>query len=201
MMTLTIAEHFAKHGWAYIPNLADKYECDILTKHLLFLKSEGRLKADKQCVLSGSIYGEPLLDKFLDLNRSKISSLINVPLLPTYTYARLYNKNEVLNFHKDRPSCEISATITLGHDKNSSIWPFFFSKTDKHTDVHRQIIEVGGAVLYRGMDLWHWREKYTGRWQAQVFLHYVDANGPNADLAYDGRAKLGDKKRIKNVRE
>jgi hypothetical protein len=28
----------------------------------------------------------------------------------------------------------------------------------------------------------HWREKYTeGQWQAQVFLHYVDANGPHAE--------------------
>lgn len=198
---LNVEQHFAKHGWAYVPNLVDKYECEMLTNHLLSLKNEGRLKPDKQCTLSGSIYGESLLDKFLDLNRSKISSLINISLLPTYTYARLYNKNEVLNIHKDRPSCEISATITLGHDKKSSIWPFFFSKTDKHTDVHRQIIEVGGAVLYRGMDLWHWREKYSGRWQAQVFLHYVDANGPNADLAYDGRANLGDEKRIRKVRE
>jgi PKHD-type hydroxylase len=37
----------------------------------------------------------------------------------------------------------------------------------------------------------HWREKYTeGKWQAQVFLHYVDANGKYADWKYDKRNKL-----------
>jgi hypothetical protein len=38
----------------------------------------------------------------------------------------------------------------------------------------------------------HWREKYTeGKWQAQVFLHYVDADGPHVNQKYDGRESLG----------
>jgi hypothetical protein len=42
------------------------------------------------------------------------------------------------------------------------------------------------------MDVEHWREKYTeGQWQAQVFLHYVDADGPHADQKYDKRESLG----------
>jgi hypothetical protein len=53
-------------------------------------------------------------------------------------------------------------------------------------------MQVGDAVLYRGMEVEHWREKYTeGQWQAQVFLHYVDADGPHADQKYDGREQLG----------
>jgi hypothetical protein len=53
-------------------------------------------------------------------------------------------------------------------------------------------MQVGDAVLYRGMNIEHWREKYTeGQWQAQVFLHYVDADGPHADQKYDGRTSLG----------
>jgi hypothetical protein len=53
-------------------------------------------------------------------------------------------------------------------------------------------MQVGDAVLYRGMEVEHWREKYTeGQWQAQVFLHYVDADGPHADQKYDGRTSLG----------
>ena len=90
--------------------------------------------------------------------------------------------------------------MTLGHDKKSEIWPIFFSNEREDNDPIKQIIEIGDGVIYRGMDLWHWREKYKGNWQAQIFLHYVDANGVNADLAYDGRKKLGDKNRIKDVR-
>jgi predicted 2-oxoglutarate/Fe(II)-dependent dioxygenase YbiX len=52
-------------------------------------------------------------------------------------------------------------------------------------------MNVGDAVLYQGMKKLHWREKFEGKWQAQVFLHYVDANGPNAHLKMDKRDNLG----------
>ena len=52
-------------------------------------------------------------------------------------------------------------------------------------------MNVGDAVVYKGCELYHWREKYIeGQWQAQVFLHYVDANGPHAQEKYDRRNKL-----------
>jgi hypothetical protein len=199
MENLTAAEHFEKYGWAYIPDLLDRFECEMLTHRLQSLELQGELKKDSQCPLSPSVYGDEILDKVLELTRPKMSKLINVSLLPAYTYARLYQKNDELKIHLDRPSCEISATITLGHDKNSEIWPIFFSRHRSKRNNIRKIIPIGGGVIYRGTQIWHWREKYEGNWQAQVFLHYVDANGKYADHAYDGRAKLGDKDRIKTV--
>ncbi len=53
-------------------------------------------------------------------------------------------------------------------------------------------MEIGDAVMYRGCDIYHWREPYKeGKWQAQVFLHYVDQNGPHAEWKYDKRESLG----------
>jgi hypothetical protein len=52
-------------------------------------------------------------------------------------------------------------------------------------------MEVGDAVLYRGCEKYHWRDEFKGKWQAQVFLHYVDQNGPHADWKYDKRESLG----------
>jgi hypothetical protein len=49
---------------------------------------------------------------------------------------------------------------------------------------------VGDAVLYLGMDMVHYRETFEGQWQAQVFLHWVDADGDHLDQKYDGRVKL-----------
>ena len=34
-------------------------------------------------------------------------------LVPTYSYTRLYRKGNILQRHKDRPSCEISTTLNL----------------------------------------------------------------------------------------
>jgi hypothetical protein len=59
------------------------------------------------------------------------------------------------------------------------------------TDASAIYMDVGDAVLYRGMEKYHWREKYAeGKWQAQVFLHYVDADGPYKEWIYDKRGKL-----------
>lgn len=198
---LNVEQHFAKHGWAYIPKFVDKFECDALTRHMFALKDEGKMKTDKYCPLSFGIYGDPTIDTLLEISKPKLTKLINKSLLPTYSYARIYQTNETLMLHKDRPSCEISLTITLGHDKDSEIWPFFFSKVDGYTDIHRQVIDVGGAIVYRGMDFWHWRQAYSGKWQTQMLLHYVDAEGVNADLVYDGREKLGDVIKLKKIRD
>jgi predicted 2-oxoglutarate/Fe(II)-dependent dioxygenase YbiX len=54
-------------------------------------------------------------------------------------------------------------------------------------------MDIGDAVMYRGCDIYHWREPYKeGKWQAQVFLHYVDQNGPHAEWKYDKREALGE---------
>ena len=48
------------------------------------------------------------------------------------------------------------------------------------------MLEEGDAVLYKGCEVDHWREPYTeGTKLAQVFLHYVDANGPYTEWKND----------------
>ncbi len=46
----------------------------------------------------------------------------------------------------------------------------------------------GDAVLYRGMEVPHWREKMGGNKDSyfhQIFLHYVRADGYFLEFAYD----------------
>ena len=49
---------------------------------------------------------QPMMEKYTELK-----------LLPAYTYARIYKNGDELKRHKDRFSCEISATMFLGGDK------------------------------------------------------------------------------------
>ena len=86
-------------------------------------------------------------------------------LIPTYSYARLYKKGDILKRHKDRPSCEISTTIHLGGDP----WPIFIDGTGADTviDEYKNIIkpdapegtkvllEVGDMLVYSGCELEH----------------------------------------------
>ena len=54
----------------------------------------------------------------------------------------------------------------------------------------KALLTPGDALIYRGVDLFHWREPYVGRQLVQVFLHYVDRRGPRADQKFDGRKTL-----------
>ena len=48
----------------------------------------------------------------------------------------------------------------------------------------------GDAMLYRGCECPHWRDAFDGEQCAQVFLHYVDADGPYSEWRYDKRERL-----------
>ena len=108
-------------------------------------------------------------------------------LLPCYSYLRIYGPGAVLPKHLDRPSCEVSASLALGF-RAPSLWPLCV-----HADGQDKPIGLapGDMLIYRGADVPHWREPFQGEWCAQVFLHYVDANGSYTDFRFDGRERIG----------
>ena len=126
----------------------------------------------------------------------------NLNLIPTYSYARIYEKGSILKRHKDRPSCEISTTLNLGGDP----WPIFIDPTgtnnviDEYRNIHKPDapkgikvdLEPGDMLVYSGCELEHWREEFTGNICGQVFLHYNHLNGQFANQnLYDKRPLLG----------
>lgn len=162
--------------------------CAELTAGLRRLVLDGATVSDSQCPKSDAIHGSQIFDKLLVDLLPSFEAASGRKLYPTYSYARLYAPNEELVNHVDRESCEISATITLDFD--GDVWPIFMGNADK-SDAAEIKMSIGDAVLYQGMQKHHWREKYTeGNWQAQVFLHYVDANGKYADHKFDKRGAL-----------
>jgi hypothetical protein len=94
----------------------------------------------------------------------------------------MYTLNADLKKHKDRPACEISVTVMVGSDGTK--WPIFMDDTEIN-------MEPGDAAIYLGCDIEHWREEFKGDWHAQTFLHYVDKNGVNKELAKDKRLLYG----------
>ena len=120
---------------------------------------------------------ETLLMKVMPIMKKET----NLDLIPTYSYARVYEKGSVLAKHKDRPSCEISTTLNLGGDP----WAIYLEgiKVD---------LTPGDMLIYAGHDMEHWRDEFTGNICAQVFLHYTHVNGQFADSnLYDKRPLLG----------
>ena len=141
-------------------------------------------------------YGDPTFDTLLELTRPVFEESINIPLISTYSYHRLYQTDSDLKRHKDRKSCEISATLCLGHDISNVDkkvypnynWPMWIKdETDREIPIS---LEPGDAIMYRGCEVEHWREPFIGLNHAQVFLHYNEKNGEFNNI-YDGRQALG----------
>ena len=157
---------------------------------------------DKQVPNTFSIYADPVMETLLMKVLPKMQQETGLELIPTYSYARLYKKGDILKRHKDRPSCEISTTLNLGGDP----WPIFIDGTgannviDEHKNIHKPnapegtkvLLEVGDMLVYSGCELEHWREPLEGNVCGQVFLHYNHINGPFAEKnKFDGRPMLG----------
>ena len=110
-------------------------------------------------------------------------------LNPAYTYARIYKKGDILKRHKDRFSCEISTTMNLGGND----WPIYLEPSgEKNKKGIKVDLKPGDMLVYRGCDLEHWREKFKGKCNVQVFLHYNNTKTRFAkDNIFDRRKHLG----------
>ena len=158
--------------------------------------------SDPQVPNTYSHYADMVMETLMMKVLPKMKQETGLELIPTYSYARLYKKGDILKRHKDRPSCEISTTINLGGDP----WPIFIDGTgsnnviDEYKNIHKPnapkgtkvLLEVGDMLVYSGCELEHWREPFEGDICGQVFLHYNHVNGPFANKnMFDGRPKLG----------
>ena len=173
------------------------------TRYISPFTTEWGVWNDEQVPNTYSNYADTAMETLLLAVQPKMEKLTGIKLNPTYSYARIYKKGDVLERHKDRFSCEISTTMNLGGDD----WPIYlenkknvgipddkkyFAKTNnKGTKV---VLKPGDMLVYKGMILEHWREVFLGEDCAQVFLHYNDVNssvGNSEENIFDGRPHLG----------
>jgi predicted 2-oxoglutarate/Fe(II)-dependent dioxygenase YbiX len=178
---------FTVDKYVHLKGFLDIGNCNELTVELKRLVDARATHKDTQCPASEAIHGAMVFDKLLVDLLPHFEKAAGKRLHPTYSYARLYKKGEKLKIHTDRESCEISATLTLGFDGEA--WPIYMGDEGKE-NASKIVMDVGDVVLYRGMEKHHWRKKFKGEWQAQVFLHYVDADGPHKEWKFDKRPGL-----------
>jgi hypothetical protein len=127
-----------------------------------------------------------------------MSRLVGCELLPTYDYFRVYRAGDVCRVHSDRLSCEHSLSLALGYS-DGKVWDLEIASNalaaggqavedDFGGEAHVSIgLEAGDALLYRGVDRRHGRTTPNpNRWSAHLFMHWVDADGPCRDQAFDG---------------
>lgn len=181
------SRHFRDRGYSVLRGVLSPSEAELCTGYaLLQSQTEGYFTMEQPLTARGR-YADALSESLLLRVLPLMQEVAGGPLYPCYSYLRIYQAGAELPRHLDRPSCEISTSLTLGGDADSP-WPLCVEAGGE--DVALQLAP-GDMLAYRGADLPHWRDRFAGRHWVQVFLHYVRADGDYADYRFDGRAQIG----------
>ena len=182
---------FQNKGFEVVKGFIPPQFSTYLRNYFFILSDNEQLKGDPQAPNSHCVYGDLAFDIVMAMSTNNIGAYVGKKLSPQYTYARIYKNGSVLERHKDRPECEYSVTLSLGglYDKQ---WPIWIKDYDGND--HCVELGEGDILIYRGTELEHWREKFEGDAQCQLFMHYVDLDGEFKDRVMDGRPYLGYKK-------
>jgi len=180
---------FERDRYVLLPSLLMEPRLGQFYRHASqFAQSGKMLPGDEQVPDTPCAYGDLMMDGLLTSLLPEIERASGLALFPTYSYFRVYKPGDTLAKHTDRPSCEISVTLCLGFEGGKS-WPIWIEGPRGSSAVS---LAPGDALLYRGAECAHWRKAFEGQRQAQVFLHYVDQNGPCAEWKFDkGRSTAG----------
>jgi hypothetical protein len=179
--------HFAQHGYAVIPSLIAPVLCEFLWSYVHTKFASGLLTwGDVLVPMTPAAYGDAATEGLLEYVQPRVEAVAGRALVPSYSYMRIYKTGDVLRSHRDRPACEFSLSLNIGQIPDTP-WPLYVENPEGGARVD---LKPGDALLYRGIDLFHWRDAYEGRQLVQVFLHFVDGEGPHAAHKYDGRKGL-----------
>ena len=163
-----------EYKYKLVKNFFLKEELNILQKYCVN-KLDEDWKTDSQSPLAPSWYKDPLMNAMLENKLPLMEKETGLKLFKTYAFWRYYIYGSTLKDHKDRPSCEVSATVCIHKTQD---WPI-------HIENNWIEMEEGDAVIYLGCELEHGRKPFKGDGCAQVFMHYVDQNGPYKNYRED----------------
>jgi len=199
---------FNKNGYEVRKKVLSKETCEIIHEYYKIKISNNEFSWDENHQVNNTInmYGDPLNDAILKWTLPIAEEIVGEELYPCYTFMRVYNQDDELRPHIDRPSCEFSATLPIKYDE---IWPIFMQKYDfekyggytaDHSGVEKSmrneeakgvVLKTGDMCFYEGTKMSHWRKRYGGHECIQLFIHYVRKHGEFSDHKYDKRPNLG----------
>ncbi len=190
---------FKESSYSIVRNAVPSLLCRFVAEQFNLMLANSQLAFnDHQVEKAYFAYGLPVTEALLTLLLPRVIEETGDELLPTYSYSRVYLPGAELKKHRDRPSCEISATLALAQ-KTDKPWPIHIETKDgRDIDVE---LASGDMLIYAGLEVPHWRNPFEGEWQLQAFLHYVRKDGPWSNFVFDERPRLGAPKQVDGAQE
>ena len=180
-----------------IHNILDLFTCNIIHEYYknVGVESEDPAMVNNISFENGAMtYGkvsDVLGISILNLITPIVSSILKKEVLPSYSFTRIYEKGTRLIPHRDREACEISMSITLVNAPNMlKEENFYISENEDETEALKMSLNTGDALMFfgsthTGNGFYHWRDTTDSDYIAQIFLHWVYADGEFKDYAYE----------------
>lgn len=185
------ANTFETKGCVRVNNFIDEQTVSVVSDYFQNKLRRGEWREGHEGPQAASryfYYADPLVEILLLKSQQAVEEATGKELIPTYSYARIYQPGEELTPHVDRPACEISVTVNIASKGEAS--PIYMRYENNETEEH--VLAPGDAVVYKGCEATHWRRPLQDdQLTVQLMLHYVDKNGPNAQYAKDQRSAYG----------
>lgn len=185
-MSVSPREEFDRRGYVILRSVLPAVAVKMVHRYAMGYAGSAGAGSDRMVPGAPAGYAHPCMERVLLQLLPTIEGATGRALFPTYSYFRVYREGDTLQRHKDRPACEISVSLSLGYE-GATDWPLWLEGTEGPIAAS---LQPGDGVLYRGIELTHWREPFRGKSAAQVFLHYVDQAGPHAEWRFDKRKAL-----------
>ncbi len=178
---------YRENRYAVVRNSVDPGSMAVIRDYALMQRQHDKFYDREPITDSLDHYADVLGESLLLELKPLIERVTARKLLPSYSWLRIYYPGSELPKHIDRKSCEVSASLTVGYDADEH-WPLFVESQGRDIAVE---LEPGDLLIYDGSDVPHWREKFSGRYWIQIFLHYVDEAGEQTAYRFDGRPAIG----------
>lgn len=180
-------DYFREHGYVVLRGVLAPAEAALCADYALLQATDPGYFSEEAPLTAQGRYADALTEALLLRLQPLMERVEGAPLHPCYSYLRIYRRGAELPQHLDRPSCEISTSITFGA-REATRWPLYIGARGGALALD---LAPGDTLAYRGAVLPHWRERFDGGLWVQAFLHYVRADGPHADYRFDGRERIG----------
>lgn len=187
----TLAAQFKINDFVHVPAVISPELCELLANYV-HLKANAKPNIRRGGDSLANVhreYADPMLEVLLTHYQPIIEAATGLDLWPTLSFSYHYVHGNQLLPHRDRASCEIVAGLCLGADplykQTQTDWPLLIKDKPKIT------LNYGDILIFRGQQLEHWREVFTGEWFVSAILAYVDKQGKFAYQKFDQRKNLG----------
>ena len=143
---------------------------------------------------SSEIYNNFLYEELNYAVKKEVEKIIGKTLIPTYHIERYCYEDQELKFHSDHNFSEIAVSINIKNIINPWNLNFYNVKTNNISSIS---LSPGDAVIYKGIEIPHWRNKLIGSkfnkikkiftkkklFHQQIIFYYVISDGYYVEYA------------------